>query len=146
MKYNMNFMKKEDDRLRITAILKGISEQYEALKNENYQTKQDIISMIVGGKPIYQLIQSYNHKNKEHGETLLGESDWSAYIDAIEKYLSEKDIKPEKKTLELKINTSDSKSEEEQRDIQLLEQIVELLNKIQELHLIIIDMIAHACE
>lgn len=59
---------------------------------------------------------------------------------------SKEDITMTKISQETKIKISESKSEEEQKIVQLLEQIVGLLNETQNLYLILIDVFVHVCE
>ena len=75
---------KEDKQQEIFKRLTEVSKLYDSLKAEfNKPDDKKILDMIVGNKPIIQYLQSDKCKKKENGELLLGNTDLSAFIDAL---------------------------------------------------------------
>ncbi len=121
-------------------ILKGLIEvknQYELLKVEfNKPHDKEILEMIVGNKPIIQYLQSNKCKKKENGELLLGNTDWSAIIDALRKSVPQQEI-PKEKVLKTNVPTLSADKSEEQKIIPQLEKIAKFLSEIEDTYIVL---------
>ena len=132
---------KEDKQQEILKRLTEVSKLYDSLKAEfNKPDDKKILDMIVGNKPIIQYLQSDKCKKKENGELLLGNTDWSAIIDALRESMPQQEITLNKV---LKTNmTTLSANKSEEQIIKLLEQIVKLLNAIEEIYLALVNLLS----
>ena len=132
---------KEDKQQEILKRLTEVSKLYDSLKAEfNKPDDKKILDMIVGNKPIIQYLQSDKCKKKENGELLLGNTDWSAIIDALRESMPQQEITLNKV---LKTNmTTLSANKSEEQIIKLLEQIVKLLNAIEEIYIALVNLLS----
>lgn len=131
----------EDKQQEILKRLLEVKNQYDLMKAEfNKPHEKKILDMIVGNKPIIQYLQSYKCKKKENGELLLGNTDLSAFIDALRESMPQQKAPLDNYVKTNKTTLSANKSEEQ--IINLLEQIANLQNAIEEIYIELVDLLS----
>lgn len=136
---------KEDKQQEILKKLTEVSKLYDSLKAEfNKPDDKKILDMIVGNKPIIQYLQSDKCKKKENGELLLGNTDWSAIIDALRESMPPQ-IVPKDNVLKTNV-IAFSAEKKEDKIIKLLEQIIKLLNAIEDIYIVFVDLLSQRIE
>lgn len=136
---------KEDKQQEILKKLTEVSKLYDSLKAEfNKPDDKKILDMIVGNKPIIQYLQSDKCKKKENGELLLGNTDWSAIIDALRESMPPQ-IVPKDNVLKTNVIALSAEKKED-KIIKLLEQIIKLLNAIEDIYIVFVDLLSQRIE
>lgn len=135
----------EGKQQEILKRLIEVKNQYDLLEAEfNKPHDKKILDMIVGNKPIIKYLQTYKCKKKENGELLLGNTDWSAIIDALRESMPPQ-IVPKDNVLKTNVIALSAEKKED-KIIKLLEQIIKLLNAIEDIYIVFVDLLSQRIE